>query len=101
MNKAETSGAGVEQSTPPVAPTETSNEGGEDEAHTDDQVEIPLEDERKGASVIGGTRRKSHATTHLVLPLDDLVAREIRDIGRSNLAAGLDEHPPDVGPPES
>lgn len=73
VDKAESSGTSKEESTPPVTPTESGDESWENEAHADDEVEVPL-----------------------LLPLDDLVFGEIRDVGRSDGSAGLDEHPPDV-----
>jgi hypothetical protein len=78
VNETETGGTGEEETALPVVPSKTSDEGGKTEAHEDDQVEVPL-----------------------VLPLDDRVSREIRNVGGSDLSSRLDEHPSNVRVPEA
>ena len=78
MNEAETSGGSIYKSAPKVVPTEVTDEGGEDEAAREDEGAVPA-----------------------VLPPDDLILAQVADISDTRLAAGLDEHPADVGPPEA
>lgn len=78
VDEGETSGTGEEEASAPVTPSETSDDGREDETHADDKGEIPA-----------------------VLPLDDLVVGQVRDVGDSRLATGLEDHPSDVSPKET
>lgn len=78
MDKQQASGTGKEESAAPVAPSETGDSRGEDEAHKDEQREVVL-----------------------VLPSNNLVARQVGHVGDANLGPRLDEHPSDVGPPEA
>jgi hypothetical protein len=78
VNEEKTSGTGKEESSTVISPSESGDEGREDESHTDDEVDVPT-----------------------VLPADDFVLRKIRNVGDSGLATRLDEHPSDVRPPES
>lgn len=74
----ESSGTGKEESTAPVAPAEAGDEGGEDESHDGEQGEVVF-----------------------MLPSDHLVPRQVGHVGNSDLGSRLDEHPSDVGPPET
>jgi len=78
VDEEETSGTGEEESSAVISPSESGDEGREDESHSDDEVDVPT-----------------------VLPLDNLVLREIGNVGDSGLATRFDEHPSDVRPPES
>ena len=78
MNDAKTSGTSIHITAPKVTPAKPADNGGQDEAHADDKGAVPA-----------------------VLPPDDLVLVQVTDIGDTRLAAGLDEHPADVGPPEA
>ena len=77
VDETQPSGTGEEESTSPVSPGESGYHGGDDETHSEKQGEVVL-----------------------VLPLDDLVSAQVRDVGNTDLASGLDDHPSDVGPPE-
>ena len=78
VHKAQSSGTGEEESSPPVSPSESGNESREGESHEEEQGEVVL-----------------------VLPLDDLVSGQVGDIGDTDLSSRLDDHPSDVGPPET
>jgi hypothetical protein len=73
VDEAQSSSTGEEEASSPIPPSKTSKKGREDEAHEDDQVEVPL-----------------------LLPSHDGGLRQVRDVGRSDGSAGLDEHPADV-----
>lgn len=99
VDEAETSGTSEEESTLPVVPAETGDKGRKGETHEDDQVEVPPKKGKRQRLVMhiyDGSRRYP-----LVLPLDDGVSREVRDISGSDLASRLDEHPSDVRVPET
>lgn len=78
VDEAETGGASEEETTSPVAPTESGNGGWQEETHANDEVHVPP-----------------------VLPPNDLALAQVADVGNTGLVAGLDEHPADVGEEES
>lgn len=78
VNKAQPGSASKEETTPPVSPAKTSDNGREDETHTQDQGNVVP-----------------------VLPLHNPVLAQITDIGDSDLSSGLDQHPSNVGPEEA
>jgi hypothetical protein len=78
VDEEKTSGTGEEETTAVVAPEKTGDESREDEAHADDEVNVPA-----------------------VLPLDDLTVREVGHVGDTGTTAGLDDHPADMRPPET
>ena len=78
VNETESSGTCEEESSPPVSPSKSGNQRWEGETHEQEQREVIV-----------------------VLPLDDLVSRQVGNVGDSNLSSGLDDHPSDVGPPET
>ena len=78
VDEAKTSGTRIHIAAPEVTPAEPADNGGQDEAHADDEGAVPA-----------------------VLPPDDLVLVQVADIGDTGLEAGLDEHPANVGPPEA
>jgi hypothetical protein len=73
VDKAQTSGTGVEVAAFPVTPAQASDDGGQDEAKHEDQVDVVL-----------------------VLPPNDLVLAKIANVRNTGLATGLDEHPTDM-----
>ena len=78
VDKHQPRGAGKVEAAPPISPAEAGDGHREDEAHADDEGEVPL-----------------------VLPDDDLVLAEVADVGDAWLATGLDDHPADVRPEEA
>lgn len=78
VNKDQSSGTGKEETTSPVTPSKTSDSRGEEQTHDEDQTEVVS-----------------------VLPSNDRIPRQVRNIGRSNSRSRLEDHPSDVGPPES
>jgi len=78
VDKQEPSGTGKEESALPVSPSEPSYKRGEDDTH-----------------------EQKHRNVVLVLPPDDLVSGQVRDVGNSDLASRLDEHPSYMRPPET
>jgi hypothetical protein len=78
VDKAQTGGTSVEVATFPVTPAQASDDGRQDEAKHEDQVDVVL-----------------------VLPPDDLVLAKIADVRNTGLATGLDEHPADMRVPET
>jgi len=78
VNKDQSSSTREEESTSPITPHQSCDGGGEDHAHSDQEHEVVL-----------------------VLPSDDLVLGQIRDVGDTDLASRLDNHPSDVCPPET
>ena len=68
--------AGKEESTAGVVPEEPSNDGREDEAHADNEVDVPA-----------------------VLPFDHGRAREVGHVCDTGAAEGLDDHPAEVRVP--
>lgn len=74
VDKGEASGTSEEEAAAIVAPTKTSDERGEDEAHEDDQGKVVL-----------------------VLPLDNRVVVQVGHVSGTGLAAGLQQHPADYG----
>ena len=77
MDNEQTSKPRIEITATPIAPEVTRNDGRNDNAHQDDEPDEPV-----------------------MLPTDDGVAGEIRDINDTRLATGLEDHPTDVGPEE-
>ena len=73
MDDAKTSGTRIHIAAPEVAPAKVADESGHDKAARDDEGAIPA-----------------------MLPPDDLVLAQVADIRNTRLAAGLDEHPPNV-----
>lgn len=77
VNEQQPSGTGKEETSLPVAPTETGNTHREEQSHDEQQRQVVV-----------------------VLPPDDLAPRQIRDIGDTDLGSRLEDHPTDVCPPE-
>jgi len=73
VDEEETGSAGKEEASAPVAPQEPSDGGGEDEAHAEDQGQVPP-----------------------VLPTDDWVGGQVRDVGDSRCAPAFENHPSNV-----
>ena len=78
VDEAQTGSASVEESTLPVTPAESGDRSGEQEAHDEDELDIPP-----------------------VLPADDRVLAQVADIGHTRLVTGLQDHPANVGEPET
>lgn len=78
VDKDESSSTGKEETTSPVSPSETGDHGREDETHEQEESEVVF-----------------------VLPFDNSVSGQVRDIGDSNLSSWLNDHPSDVCPPET
>ena len=78
VNEAEAGSAGVDIASPEVTPAEVADEGREDETACEDEGAVPP-----------------------VLPPNDLVPAQVTNVGDTGLAAGLDEHPTDMRPPET
>ena len=78
VNEAEAGSAGVDVTSPEVTPAEVADEGRENETACEDEGAVPP-----------------------VLPPNDLVPAQVTNVGDTGLAAGLDEHPANVGPPEA
>ena len=72
VDKAQTSGASVEEAAFEVSP-EAGHKGRNDETHDQDKIHIPP-----------------------VLPPHDLALAQVADIGNTGPTARLDEHPPDM-----
>ncbi|KAI3484012.1 hypothetical protein L1887_53026 [Cichorium endivia] len=70
--------AGEEEAAAPVTPAQTGNKGRKAEAEEEE-----------------------HGDVELVLELDDGVLAQVRDVGNTGLATGLDEHPAEVRPEET
>jgi len=79
LDEEDTEDTGVDESTEPVTPAKTSNEHGDDQTHTEDNLEVVA-----------------------VLPDDDWVLVQIRDVGSANsLGVLLHDHPAEVRVPET
>ena len=78
VDEQQASGAGEEEAAAPVAPSEAGDDRREDEAHADDQGQVPA-----------------------VLPLDDRVDGKVANVRDTGAATRLDDHPADVRPPET
>ncbi len=78
VNEDESRCAGEEKTSLPVAPAETSDKRREDKAHGEQKCNVIL-----------------------VLPSDNLVPREVGNVGDTDLASRLDNHPSYMGPPEA
>lgn len=78
VDEDETSGTGEEETTPPVTPSETGDHSRDEEAHGEEKRKVVL-----------------------VLPLDDLVAGQVGNVGDTNLSSWLENHPSNVSPPET
>lgn len=74
MNKDEAEDGGVDVAAAGVAPAEPGDDGGDDKAHEEEELDVVP-----------------------VLPADDGALAEVGDVCDAGLAAGLDEHPADVG----
>jgi hypothetical protein len=70
VDKAETGSAGVEVTATPVTPAETRNDGRDTKGNAEDQPQVPA-----------------------MLPADNLIAGQIRDVGNTRLATRLEDHP--------
>lgn len=77
VDKEQTSKRRIEITATPITPEVTRNDGRNDNAHKEDKPNEPF-----------------------MLPTDDRVAGEIRDISDTRLATGLEDHPTDVRPDE-
>ena len=77
MDEAQTRCASKEEATLPVSPKRRDG-GREEESEGDDEVDVPA-----------------------VLPPDDCGLAQVADVGNTGLAAGLQQHPSDVGEPEA
>lgn len=75
VDKAQPCSTCKEETTPPISPAKTSDNSRDDETHTQDQRDVIP-----------------------VLPLYDPVPAQITDVGDTDLASGLDQHPSNVGP---
>lgn len=76
--KEQPGGSSEEETTLPVSPTQSSDHSGQDDTHTEQAHEVVL-----------------------VLPSNNLVTGQVRDVGYSDLSSGLDNHPSYVRPPET
>jgi len=77
VDKEQTSECRIEVAATPIAPEVTGNDGRDGNTHQEKDPDKPF-----------------------VLPTDDRVAVEIRDISNTRLATGLEDHPTDVRPEE-
>ena len=77
VDKEQTSKRRIEITATPIAPEVTRNDGRDDNAHQDEEPDEPF-----------------------MLPTDDRVAGEIRDISDARLATRLEDHPTDMRPEE-
>jgi len=78
VDKRQTCGTGEEETAPPVSPTETGDGHREEESHGQHQREVVF-----------------------VLPSDNLVARQVGDVGDTDLGSWFEDHPADMSPPET
>ncbi len=78
MDEAQAGRTSEDVATHSIVPAEVADESREDESDEKDEAAIPA-----------------------VLPPDDLVLAQVADVGDTELAAGLDEHPADMGPEEA
>lgn len=78
VHEDQSSCASKEEPSSPVTPTETGDSSREDHAHSDKEKEVVL-----------------------VLPSNDLVPGQIRNVGNTDLASRFDNHPTDMRPPET
>lgn len=78
MNEGRAESASEEEATAVILPEETWDDGGQDVGHEDEEPDVVV-----------------------VLPADDWIPAEIGNVGDTRLAAGLDEHPANVGPEET
>ena len=74
VDEAKASSTRKHEATPQIAPAKVADESREDETTEEDEGAVPA-----------------------VLPPDDLILAQVADISDTRLAAGLDEHPADVG----
>ena len=77
VDKEQTSERRIEITATPIAPEVTRNDGRDDNTHQEEERDEPF-----------------------MLPTDDGVAGEIRDISDARLATGLEDHPTDMRPEE-
>lgn len=73
VDECQTKSTRVDITAKPVAPQKPGDESGHDEAHEDEQGNVPL-----------------------VLPANDAISAQIGDVCNTRLAARFDKHPPDV-----
>lgn len=78
MDKTQSCSPSVYETTQPITPEQASDHSRDDKSAAEDEVDIPP-----------------------VLPPDNLVLAQVRDVGDTGLAAGLENHPANVCPPES
>lgn len=78
VDKRQASGTGEEETAPPISPTETCDGRREEESHGQHQREVVF-----------------------VLPSDNLVARQVGDVGDTDLGSRFEDHPADMSPPET
>jgi hypothetical protein len=78
MEEEKSGSSGIEISAPPIAPKYSRNSGWNTKAHKEDEPDIPT-----------------------VLPPDNLVFAEIRDIRDTRFAPRLDDHPANVRPQQT
>lgn len=78
VNKGQPGGTSENKTTKPVPPSKTRNTRWEEETHAHDKVDIPS-----------------------VLPPHDFALAQVGDISNTGLTSGLQDHPTDMGPPET
>ena len=78
VNKAKTSCTGVEESTGPVTPTQSSNGHRDEQTESDDEVDVPS-----------------------VLPPYNGVLAQVTNVGNANLVSWLEDHPAHMCPEET
>lgn len=77
VNKGQSRGTSKNETTKPITPPKTGNQRGDDEAHAQDEVDVPL-----------------------VLPPHNFALAQVRDISNTGLAPRLQDHPAYMRPPE-
>lgn len=78
VDEAQTGRTSENVATHRIVPAEVADESRENETDKEDEAAVPA-----------------------VLPPDNLVLAQVADVGNTELAAGLNEHPADVGPEEA
>ena len=78
VNKAKTSCTGIEESTSPVTPTQSSNGHRDEQTESDDEVDVPS-----------------------VLPPHNRVLAQVTNVGNANLVSWLENHPAHMCPKET
>jgi len=77
VDEQQPSGTGKEETSLPIAPTETGNTHGEEQSHDQQERQVVV-----------------------VLPPDDLASGQVGNVGDTDLGPRLEDHPADVCPPE-